>query len=82
MCGIRIAGENCFLITPRPGGNFTYAKAKYHSIYGEAVSGWEKTAAGYRFHISLPCNTSATVRLPDGSEHRVSAGEYTFDLDV
>ncbi|MBQ6255212.1 MAG: hypothetical protein IJJ60_01370, partial [Clostridia bacterium] len=33
-CGIRVAGENRFVIVPRPGGHFTHAKARYDSIYG------------------------------------------------
>lgn len=78
MCGIRMDGENHFIITPRPGGSFTHAKARYNSIYGAVESGWEKTEAGYRYKISIPCNASATVILPDGSKQTVAAGEYTF----
>lgn len=32
MCGIRIDGENHFVIAPKPGGSLTHAKAVYHSI--------------------------------------------------
>ena len=78
MCGIRVDGENHFVITPRPGGSFTHAKASYTSIYGGVESGWEKMESGYLFRISIPCNTTATIILPHGKEHSVSSGSYEF----
>ena len=78
MCGIRIDGENHFVIAPKPGGCFTCARASYNSVYGIVESGWEKTNAGYQFRIAVPCNTTATVVLPDGSIHELAAGNYCF----
>ncbi len=78
MCGIRVDGENHFVIVPRPGGHFTYAKATYNSVYGKVESGWEKTDAGYVFTVSIPCNTSAKIDFPDGRCEKVYAGEYQF----
>ncbi len=75
MCGIRVDGENHFVIAPRPGGSFTYAKAAYNSIYGKVECGWEKTDTGYRFRITIPSNTTATVILPGGMIQNVTAGE-------
>lgn len=77
MCGIRIDGENHFVIAPKPGGCFTCARASYNSVYGIVESGWEKTNAGYQFRIAVPCNTTATVVLP-GSIHELAAGNYCF----
>lgn len=79
MCGIRVDGENHFVIAPRPGGSFTYAKASYRSIYGEVESGWEKTESGCTFLIRIPENTSAMIILPDGSNQTVTAGTHKFD---
>ncbi len=78
MCGIRVDGENHFVITPRPGGSFTYAKAAYNSIYGKVECSWEKTDAGYQFRITIPSNTTATVILPSGTIQNVTAGEACF----
>ena len=78
MCGIRVDGENHFVIAPRPGGHFTRAKAVYDSVYGRVESGWEKTGAGYVFTVKIPCNTTAEIKLPDGSRKQVTAGEYHF----
>ena len=79
MCGIRMDGENHFVIAPRPGGSFDHAKASYRSIYGEVESGWEKTESGYTFMIRIPENTSAMIILPDGSNHTVAAGIHKLD---
>ena len=82
MCGIRIGGENHFVIAPKPGGKFGYAKASYQSIYGRVESGWEKSGCSYTFRVLIPGNTTATVILPDGTSRTVTAGRYTFDLKI
>ena len=76
MCGIKVMGENQFLIAPKPGGSITYAKAEYQSIYGKVACGWEKTKEGYRYTVTLPSNTTARLILPDGREKMLSSGTY------
>ena len=78
MCGIKVAGENRFVITPKPGGSLTYAKAEYQSIYGKVACGWQKTQKGCTYTVTVPSNCSAEVILSDGSKKTVGAGEYTF----
>ena len=46
MCGIHVAGENHFVIAPKPGGHFTHASAEYHSVYGRVKSGWKRVSDG------------------------------------
>ena len=78
VCGIRIDGENRFVICPRPGGSFAYAQVSYNSIYGKVESGWEMTEKGYIFKIYTPPNTTAEIHLPDGRIQTVCSGWYTF----
>lgn len=78
MCGINVAGENKFVIAPEPGGDLTYARAEYQSIYGKVSSSWERTENGWKYVISVPANTSAEIVLPDGRKKTVGAGVYTF----
>ena len=78
MCGIRVDGENHFTIAPEPGGQFTYAKVAYSSIYGIVACGWEKTEDGYRVHISIPANTTATIMLPSGEQTELESGTYVL----
>lgn len=76
--GIRVHGENHFLIAPVPGGTLTWARAAWQSIYGRVESCWERTGNGIMFHVTLPANTTAHVVLPDGREYDVESGTYTF----
>ena len=80
MCGIRGAGENRFLIAPRPGGSFTRAGAKYNSVFGMAESGWEKTETGWRFRVTVPAGCTAKVVLPDGSAREQEAGTASYTV--
>ncbi|MGN0755108.1 MAG: alpha-L-rhamnosidase C-terminal domain-containing protein, partial [Aristaeellaceae bacterium] len=79
MCGIRVDGENHFTIAPRPGGHFTRARASYQSVYGLVESGWERNGEQYTFTVSIPCNTTARICLPDGTDQQVEAGRYRIE---
>lgn len=76
--GIRVDGENHFIISPVPGGTLTWAEADYRSIYGEVKSRWEKTGNGTKFTVTVPPNTTADVVLPNGMRHSIDAGTHTF----
>lgn len=78
MCGIRVAGENHFILSPRPGGHFIHAGAAYDSVYGKVESRWERQDGKTVFHVSIPANCTADVTLPDGKSNTISAGEYAF----
>ena len=81
MCGIRVSGENRFLIAPHPGGSLQYAAASYTSIYGKVESKWEKTETGYVYTVVIPDNCEAIVRLPDGRETIQTAGTRTYETE-
>ena len=78
--GIRVEGENHFIIAPVPGGTLTRAKGSYDSLYGKVESRWEKTADGTRFTVEVPANTTAEIRLPDGRTEEVTSGRYEYAL--
>ena len=79
MCGIRVAGENRFIIEPRPGGSFTFARARYSSVYGTVESGWERKDGKTIYSISVPANCEAEIRLPGGRTETADAGKYTME---
>lgn len=81
MCGIRVDGENHFVIAPRPGGHFTYAKAGYRSIFGMVESGWKRTEDGCELTVTIPVNCTAAVRLPDGKEIIQSSGTQVYHCE-
>ena len=78
MCGINVDGENHFVIAPKPGGNFTYAKAQYKSIFGTVQSAWEIKDGKTVYTIEIPANTTADIILPNGKEQTVVAGKHSF----
>lgn len=79
MCGIKVEGKNHFRIEPRPGGHFYYVSAVYDSVFGKVISEWKRCEDGrYQYHICVPSNTSATIKLPDGKEQSVACGEYQY----
>ncbi|MGN1419843.1 MAG: family 78 glycoside hydrolase catalytic domain, partial [Acutalibacteraceae bacterium] len=79
MCGINVDGENHFIISPKPGGHFTFAKAEYKSVFGPVKSGWEIQDGKTVYTIEIPSNTTADVILPDGTWKTVSAGKHCFE---
>ena len=78
MCGIRLKGENEFIIAPRPGGSLTHASAEFTSIFGKVSSGWKKTAYGIEYTVTVPANCSAEFILPDGSVKYLATGIHTI----
>ncbi|MFR8010654.1 MAG: family 78 glycoside hydrolase catalytic domain [Clostridia bacterium] len=78
MCGIQIAGENHFVIAPKPGGHFTHAHAAYDSVYGRVESGWRIDGEKHLFEVVIPANCTAEIRLPDGAVYQQHAGTMTY----
>ena len=78
MCGIRVAGENRFVLAPRPGGHFAFAKAAYQSVYGRVESGWRREAGATVYTVAVPANCTAEVHLPGGTARTLQAGTYEF----
>lgn len=80
MCGINVDGENHFVIAPKPGGSFTFAKAQYKSIFGTVQSAWEIKDGKTVYTVEIPANTTADIILPNGTEQTVVAGKYIFEV--
>lgn len=78
MCGIKVDGENHFVISPKPGGHFTFASASYDSVFGTVKSSWKKEDNKYTYEIEVPSNCTADVVLPNGISQTVGCGIYTF----
>ena len=78
--GLRVDGENRFVLAPVPGGTLTFAEARYKSVYGEVKSRWEKTDGKIKYAFTVPSNCAAEIRLPDGRKHFVKTGEYCYEI--
>ncbi|MBO6238446.1 MAG: glycoside hydrolase, partial [Bacteroidales bacterium] len=51
------------LLQPKVGGTETFAKGGFESPYGRIEAGWEKTAGGYIYRVTIPANTTASLTL-------------------
>jgi alpha-L-rhamnosidase len=67
MAGVSAAepGYRKALIAPTPGNGIDSSDYRYQTPYGEIASRWKGTAEyGLTLDVTVPANTTATVRLP------------------
>ena len=79
MLGIKIIGENSIEINPKIGGNITYAKGSYQSVYGLIKSSWEIEDNIIKFTISVPSNVAARIILP-GIDENIIGGTHVYEI--
>ncbi len=65
-------GYGTTTIAPTPGGSLTWANTTYHSIRGEIASNWKTEGDRFHLQVTIPANTTATVRVPRGDGQSVS----------
>ena len=80
VAGIRVDGENHFVLAPVPSGTLTHAEASYKSVYGEVKSRWKKTGGGIIYEFEIPANCTAELRLPNGRTESITAGVHSYDV--
>lgn len=78
VAGIRVDGENHFIIAPLPGGPLTHAGASYRSPYGKVESRWEREGEKITYTVTVPANCTAEVQLPGREPETVAAGTRTY----
>jgi len=71
-------GYKEFELRPTVGGTLTYAEARYETLYGTIISGWEVVDDKLRYYCTVPVNTNAHLILPNGDEHLLGSGNYEF----
>jgi alpha-L-rhamnosidase len=59
-------GFKHILMRPQPVGDLRWVKATHDSPYGWIASEWRMADSGFRWKITVPANTTATVWLPGG----------------
>ena len=59
-----------------------WANVSYDSPYGTIKSHWRKTLQHLEWDVTIPCNTSAEVCLPNGETKTVGSGSYHFSVDI
>jgi alpha-L-rhamnosidase len=86
VAGLRLGepGYKHIHIEPNLTTKLTYAKASFQSSYGEIASIWERSGDKITLRVTVPPNTSATIRLPraDTKEVRESGAPLDKDLGI
>ncbi len=57
-------GYKHFTIAPHPSNQLNEFKAEYESVYGRIVSDWVMDGEDFTLNVTIPANTTATVRIP------------------
>ncbi len=55
-------------------GDLTYVDASYHSIYGKIKSRWKLGNGQFKWDVTIPANTTATVYVPTLNKEEVMEG--------
>ncbi|MCX5991819.1 MAG: hypothetical protein NTZ04_05770 [Chloroflexi bacterium] len=63
------------ILSPHPGGGLTEARATYQSPHGEVKSAWKLVEGRMTYSVTIPSNSTATVRLPKAIGAEVSEGD-------
>jgi alpha-L-rhamnosidase len=76
-------GFKRFYLEPHPIPGLDFVKCQYESPFGRIVSAWTLKNNNFAWQITMPENTSATVRLPcSGEKSSVGPGTHTFRCDL
>lgn len=59
-----------------------WADVDYESPYGTVGSHWKKTLQHVEWDVEIPCNTTATVVLPNGKCQNIGSGKHHFSVDI
>lgn len=68
-------GFKHIIFKPAYGGDVTYAKGHYDSVYGRISSGWELNNGSFNYSVTVPANTTATVYIPTNNVNTVKEGK-------
>lgn len=71
-------GYQHFIVEPKPDQSLSFGKRSYLSPYGMIQSEWKRQDGQFILEVQVPCNTQATIILPDQSRHTCGSGQYRF----
>lgn len=71
-------GYHHTIISPQTGDRLDFARGAYESIYGPIRVSWDKEEDGRRLSVTIPHNTTATIRLEAGARE-VSVEGLVFE---
>lgn len=73
-------GFKHFILRPSVPQGLDWVKVKYESVYGLIRSEWQGDGGALTWQITIPWNTTATAKFPDGTTKRLEAGRHTLTI--
>jgi len=67
-------GYKHIIMRPQPGGGLTSARAELQSMYGTIRSAWTWKNNTFKWDITIPANTTATIYIPAQDISEVTEG--------
>ena len=77
VCGIRL-NEGKLTIAPKPSKALIYAEAEWISPVGIIKSKWHYEQEQIVLEVTIPANSTADIRLPDGHTVDAKAGIHMY----
>ncbi|EOR28225.1 alpha-L-rhamnosidase [Clostridium sartagoforme AAU1] len=74
-------GYKTFKIEPIIGGELTWAKGSVRTPYGLVLSEWNIESKKFSISIEVPVSTSCTLVLPNGENHILMSGRYSYSCN-
>lgn len=82
MCGINpteeAPGYKKAVIRPMPDPRIRFAKMHMDSAAGRYETEWHYDGDKLKYNVTVPFDCEAELILPDGTEHKLTAGSYSF----
>ena len=79
LAGIKCAdGSRAFKkidMSPAFPEGLDHVKATHDSSYGTIVSDWSRNGGSFEWNVTVPCNTTATLRIPKAFGVKATAGD-------
>ena len=84
ICGLEAIepGYRRFAVKPVPGGGLTWAECEHKCPFGLIKTCWETGNSAFRLAITVPIGTICELTLPNGEQHSLGSGEYSFTLSM
>ena len=69
-------------ICPIPDERLTACKRTFQSVQGEISVDWKREGEDFTLDVTIPCNTTAQIVLPNGEEFTTGSGVYHYGCKV
>ncbi|MCS7048698.1 MAG: glycoside hydrolase family 78 protein [Verrucomicrobiae bacterium] len=71
-----------FFVRPNPVGNLAWARTRRHLRAGTIEVRWERDRSHFQLTLLVPAGSTATVKLPDGTEQVVGSGRSELRCEL